>query len=408
MNPFALLTLTLAAAIQASKSTRAVNALVVRVPMRRIFSQYSIGMLALAIGCGWVAAPLRAQSGQFYQVTTRGGVAWLLSPRGAPTLLLGLNRVLLITPSAPRTDLAPEYVDQRAAHLVSALEAAGFNTLGPDTDADLWHRGVPYTQTLELSRHLQADQQTSLVDVYAADYAEKLRALVEAACRPRAHDPDLVGYFSDDGLDWDPASHPTTALAYYLGLPLAAPGRQRATDFLRDRYHSDIAIFNRTWGIKVKDFIDAAFPAAPNAAAIHDAVAFANQVLLRYLQTASDAIHATDPNHLYLGASLGFAPATAASLEWNIPDVASVGLLPGQDPGAVLSGLQDITPHPLLLEAHGCDLPPASWRSMPGLAAWIGYVWSPSADWETGPCAAAMAAWAQINHAAAGAHNSAR
>lgn len=376
--------------------------------MRRIVSQYSTWILALALLWGLGRRVLCAQGSGFYQVVTRGGVAWLLSPRGTPTLLLGLNHALLITPSAPRTDLAPEYVDQRAAHILAALQAAGFNALGPDADADLWHRGVPYIQTLDLSRHLQAEQQTPLVDVYAPDYTQKLRSLVEIACRPRVRDPDLIGYFSDDGLDWDPASHPTAALSYYLGLPLSAPGRQRAMDFLRDRYHSDVAIFNRTWGVRVKDFLYVAFPAAPDAAAVHDAAAFADQVLLRYLQSAADAIHAVDPNHLYLGANLGFVPATAASLEWNIPDVASVGLLAGQDPSAVLSGLHDLTPHPLMLDIRGCALPPASEKKMPTLPAWIGYVWTPSSDWESGACAAAMPDWGQVNHAAAAQHAAAR
>ncbi|MGH9392692.1 MAG: hypothetical protein ACRD1E_00855, partial [Terriglobales bacterium] len=104
--------------------------------------QYSTLMLTCGLALALVAAPrlARAQGSGFYQVATRGGVAWLITPQGAPTLLLGLNRVLLVSASAPRTDLAPGYLDQRAAQLLGALRAAGFNALGPDADADLWHR----------------------------------------------------------------------------------------------------------------------------------------------------------------------------------------------------------------------------------------------------------------------------
>ncbi|MGH9395210.1 MAG: hypothetical protein ACRD1E_13635, partial [Terriglobales bacterium] len=105
--------------------------------------------------------------------------------------------------------------------------------------------------------------------------------------------------------------------------------------------------------------------------------------------------------------NLGFAPATAASLAWNIPDVATVGVGSGQDAATLLTSLHELTPHPLLLEAQGCATPSPSWRQMPDLPAWIGTVWSPSADWESGPCAAETSFWTTANRAAASAHGAA-
>ncbi|MGH3183119.1 MAG: hypothetical protein ACRDOE_14630, partial [Streptosporangiaceae bacterium] len=271
-------------------------------PKRKVAShrkvQYFIAAL-IAIAAAALAAQI--QDNGYYTVAERGGRAWLVTPAGSPVLVLALNHVHLISATAPRTDLAPAYVDQRAGQVLSWMQALGFNALGGDADADLWHRGLPYLELLDISHHLQAEQQTPMVDVYAADFAGQVAALAQAACVPRARDPELIGYFSDDGLDWDPSLHAAEMLRYYLKLPLSAPGRQRAMDYLRIRYGSDIRAANRAWGVKARDFLELSTPAPGGEAAFAaDAAGFANQVLVRYLQTTADAIHAADPNHLYL------------------------------------------------------------------------------------------------------------
>ena len=364
------------------------------------------GLLAPTWPAGKTARPPRQASGDaVYQLTRLNGVSWLVAPNGSRGLLLGLNHVHLVSASAPRTDLAPAYVDQRAAEILAGLRQDGFNALGGDSDADLWHRGLPYVQTLDLSLHLQADQQTPFFDVYAPDFRARVQALAQAACAPRARDPELIGYFSDDGLAWEP-SRPGQAVAllrYYLGLPLASAGRRRATDFLRIRYNSDIGAVKRAWGVKARDFLNLTGPgrgAAAQAAFAADAAGFAERVLLRYLGAAAEAIHAADPNHLYLGATLQPAAAEASGTG---ADVTSVAVADAADVAAVVALLRRHPRHALLVRVAGCD-PPPDLRPLLAAPAVVGTLWSPSGDWQSGACAAQAATWAQLNHAASALH----
>lgn len=325
--------------------------------------------------------------------------------------MFAVNHIRLVTASAPTTDLAPAYVDARTLAMVNMLKQWGFNAIGGDADADIWHRGLPFIESLDLSRHLQAMAQTAVFDVYAPTFAAQVDQIVTDACAPRAADPELIGYVSDQGLDWDPVRHPATVLAFYLSLPLQAPGRQRAMDFLRLRYDDDVRPLNRAWGTRAKDFTELAPPpsAAANPAFVHDAEPFAEQVLVRYMQAAANAIHQADPNHLYLGANLAAnprglpRPQTNLALAWNVADVASFRAPDSAIP-AFVAALTTVVHRPLLLRFEGCAATAAEaglFRA-PNL---IGYVWTPAPDWQAPACAALAASqWWPLNRAAATLH----
>jgi len=369
------------------------------VRMRRL--QYSILLLGtlVLLTSNWQLATGNSAAGDsgFYRLGTSHGAARLLAPDGQAMPLLAADHIHLISPSAPRTDLAPDYVDQRSEAILAGLRAAGFNALGGDADADIWHRGLPFIESLGISAHLQANQQTALFDVYAPDFPAQVAALAQAACAPEAGDSQLIGYLSDEGLTWDPARHAALVLSYYLQLPQGAPGRERAEDYVRIRYHSDIRRLDQAWGGTAKDFIALAVPGAntaPFAAFAADAAPFAQQVLIRYLQVVANAIHAADPNHLYLGAELD---PGADTLAWTVPDVDSVQVSPAEDPRPVIAAL----PRPALAIEAGCGAVSAATQAMFSLPTLVGYVWSPAGDWQSGACAAqAAGAWAGVNRQA--------
>ncbi|HEY7837112.1 MAG TPA: hypothetical protein VIC54_00780 [Terriglobales bacterium] len=357
-----------------------------------------LGALVLLTGNWQLATGNSAASASgFYRLATSTGPARLLAPGGEPMPLLAADHIHLISPSAPRTDLAPDYVDRRSQAILAGLRAWGFNALGGDTDADVWHRGLPFIESLGISAHLQANQQTALFDVYAPDFPAQVAALAQAACAPEAGDSQLIGYLSDEGLTWDPAPHAALVLSYYLQLPQGAPGRERAEDYVRIRYHSDIRRLDQAWGEAAKDFIALTVPAANTrqfAAFAADAAPFAQQVLVRYLQVVANAIHAADPNHLYLGA--GLDPG-ADGLAWTVPDVDSVRLSPAADPGPIITAL----PRPALAMETGCGAVSVATQAMFSLPTLVGYVWIPAGDWQSGACAAqAAGAWAGVNRQA--------
>lgn len=344
-------------------------------------------VLVVLTAGGWQLAI----AGGFFRLTAGSTPVHLVAPDGQPFRLRAADHVHLISASAPRTDLAPAYVDQRSTAIIHGLHAWGFNALGGDSDADIWHRGLPFIQSLGIAAHLQANQQTPLFDVYAPDFPAQVQALVQTACAPEVNDHELIGYLSDAGLSWDPARQAAPVLSYYLSLPASAPGRQRAQDYVRLRYGSDIKRLNRAWGEKAGDFIALTLPAGNAVQFEADAAPFAQRVLVRYLQVVANAIHAADPNHLYLGAEL--EPGDSAPA-WMIPDVDSVRLSPAQDPAPVAAAL----PKPVLAVEDGCGPVSAATRALLAIPNIVGYIWSPDGDWQSGACAAqAVGAWAGMN-----------
>jgi len=360
--------------------------------------QYSGRVLPLA--CATLALAfafvLSGQEGTgFYRLAQRGGAQLFVSPAGTPEKLAALNHVHLVSASAPQTDLSPAYVDQRSQAIIAALRADGFNALGGDTDADVWHRGLPYLEDLDISGHVQADQQSPAIDVYADTFATEVAALASSACAPRAADPDLIGYISDESLAWDPGLHPTAVLAYYLSLPISARGHLRAVDFLRERYHSQIAGLNRAWGVKVKDFIYIAPPSTLTPAYTADGAAFAAPVLARYLQVTANAVRAADGRHLFFGAGLVPSPATPAEI-WKISDLALVRAPGFAAAPALASQVAADTGAAVVVSVGGCDNPSplAALSSDPSVA---GVIWNPDSDWQSGRCAAAAQQWRTLN-----------
>jgi hypothetical protein len=360
--------------------------------------QYFTLAAALALGLRAPRAPsLPAAAGAFH-LARRGGRAALVTPAGHALWLRALDHVYLYPPGAPAPGLPPAAIDQRGAAILQALRADGFNALGGDADPELWRRGVPFIQSLHLTRLLEGSQGGAMVDVYAPGFAAQVRELAMDACAPQARDAGLIGYLTDDSLPWDPLDHAGAVLAFYLRLPLQAPGRQRALSYLQDLYAGNIRRLDRRWGLRAKSFPDVQAPRHPSAAADQainaDGARFAQDVLVRYLRVAADAVHAADPRHLFLGVPLPFQPSAPGSPEaaiWTIADVNVIRFRPRQDPVAALTAL---TPRPVLALWQGCGTPPspAAVRS-PRL---IGWIWSPTGDWRQGRCAQAARLWSKL------------
>lgn len=379
----------------------------------------TVALLGFGLGefaHGRAVQPQRAIA--YFRIGTGSQASQLLSPEGEVFHLRALAGLRLVSPAGPRTDLSPAYVDQRAGAILTGLRQLGFNTIGGESDADLWHRGVPYIETLDLAAHLAAQQQQPVVNVYDPGFVAAARAWAEMACAPRAGDPTLIGYLSDTALDWDQPAPAARLLTEYLALPAGTAGRERAEDYVRIRYGSDIQKLNRAWGTRVSDFISLQVPAATNPAATaafrRDAAPFAARVLARYLQTAADAIHAADANHLFLGASLsapaepGLAqggssatvpsPQSNAALLWQIADVASVTVAENQDIAQAVDRIRHITSRPILLRVEGCSPDPSSLAPALRQPGVMGYVWAPAGPWETGNCSLqAHTFWRSLN-----------
>jgi len=276
-----------------------------------------------------------AQEG-FFRAENRNGVWWVIDPQGEATLSLGVDNISYESDRIRGTGVCPycealgkSYPDRNAWGLaaLARIRQWGFNTLGAWSDPVLWTHGVPYTVILDVAARAGADwQQRRPADYFDARFERAAAELAGKICQPRRFDHMLLGYFSDNELRWGPDwGGKETMLELYLKLPAGATGRLRAGEFLRQRYENVIGKLNQAWGVSATSFEELPAPGTTEAYKT-DAAAFLEIAANRYFEVCEQAIHAADPDHLYLGARFAGLPPEAALRGAHHADVVSINV----------------------------------------------------------------------------------
>jgi len=258
------------------------------------------------------AAQERPNGAGNFRVEERRGIWWLIDPAGKPMISAGVDQIAYEPDHIQGTGPAPYleavrkiYPDRKAWDLgaLDRLRMWGFNTIGAWSDDELWNFGVPYTVILDIATRSGADwQHGKVADFFDGRFERTAANVAGLACRPHSHDPQLIGYFSDNELRWGADWRgKEDILQMYLAFPEGAPGRKRAIDFLRERYGNDLAKLNQAWGTSAPDFGHLRADSTTEAFK-RDSDAFLELVAARYFDVCARAIHKADPNHLYLGA----------------------------------------------------------------------------------------------------------
>jgi hypothetical protein len=283
-----------------------------------------------------VAAPPLPAAGRYIRVAQRSGVWWFVSPSDHLMLSAGVDNISYHGDEIHGTAVHPYfdyvskiYANQNvwAAAELSRLRLWGFNTIGAWSDPVLWNRGMPYTVILDIATRSGANWLTGVpVDVYSSRFTRTAAEIAKRECAPRAHDPYLLGYFSDNELRWGPDWRgKQNMLAMYLSLPESSPGRQHAIAFLKKKYSGRIQSLNGAWRVHASSFGN-----IPSQADTHayqaDSAEFLEMVADRYFQVCARAIHEADPNHLYLGAKFAGLPPEPVLRASHFADVVSVDI----------------------------------------------------------------------------------
>jgi len=301
--------------------------------------------------------PTYAQEG-FFHAENRNGIWWLIDPRGVATLSLGVDNISYESDLVRGTGaclycdaLDKIYPDRNAWGLeaLARIRQWGFNTIGAWSDPILWTHSVPYTVILDIAARAGADwQQRRPADYFDARFEKAATELAEKICQPRRFDHMLLGYFSDNELRWGPDwGGKETMLEMYLKLPAGATGRLKAGQFLRERYENDIVRLNQAWGVSASSFDELPAPASTEAYKA-DAAQFLEIVANRYFEVCEQAIHAADPNHLYLGARFAGLPPEAALRGAHYADVVSINVY-SFDPRSTVQAVFKATGRPVIV-----------------------------------------------------------
>ena len=230
------------------------------------------------------------------------------------------------------------------------LRAWGFNTIGAWSDRRLEAPPtLPYTIVLDIAARAGASWLHGRpADFYSPHFAAVARRMARQLCSPHAGDRNLVGYYSDNELRWGADWRgQQTLLEMYLRLPASAPGRKAAIADLRREYFGRIASLNHAWGTHNSGFRQLT-QMGKTSAYRSDARHFLRQAAGRYFKICAAAIHAADPNHLYLGSRIAWpwAPAVLAAAHWA--DVVSVNIY-ARDPRPVAARAYRLSHRPVLI-----------------------------------------------------------
>lgn len=314
--------------------------------------------LALCVICLFLTPTRLFGAAGYFRVEQRGGVWWFVSPSGQLAISSGVDNVSYRGDVIHETTIHPyfEHVSKLyptenawGKAEINRLRSWGFNNLGAWTDPSLWTYKMPYTVILDIAARSGANWLKGIpVDVYSPNFEATAQKIAEKECAPRVKDPYLLGYFSDNELRWGPDwRSKQNMLTMYLSLPSTAPGRQHAIEFLKKKYSDRIQQLNQAWGVRATSF--GGVPSEATTQAFQaDNAEFLSMVARHYFEVCAHAIHAADPNHLYLGAKFAGMPPDPVLLASQTSDVVSVDVY-SFDPRPIVEHIYKLSHRPILV-----------------------------------------------------------
>lgn len=278
------------------------------------------------------AGPLTIGDRTFVQVNGKPGfwrtgrtsdnVWWFISPDDK---LEFLNTVTTVQPfQLGRRKAGPHYVSRDwngeydvnsgdlkawAGTTLARVRDAGFKGLGAWCNPVFHGLDVSITRDLNLWAH--ADYADRLL--YSPNWTPTIEEAVRRQVTPLANNRNLVGYYTDNELDWsDSGAGPA---AYFNNLPATDPNKRKVVEVIR-RLWPEIAEFNVAFRTKLESW-DALYELPTLSHEPAEAYgklldAWTEQLASDYHRITSELVRKYDPNHLVLG--VRFKGSTTASI----------------------------------------------------------------------------------------------
>ncbi|HEX8910831.1 MAG TPA: hypothetical protein VF796_00630, partial [Humisphaera sp.] len=283
---------------------------------------------------------LRGTDGFWRVGQDAAGVWWFVSPAGDAEFL---NTVTTVQPFLKgRQRDAADYVsrdwagggdrdaelDRWAQATLARVRDAGFKGVGAWSHPVLHKFDVPITRDLNVWTWLR-ERSTKL---YSPEWAATAEATIQAQVVPLRENRNLVGYYTDNELDWgDAAVGPGV---YFDDLAPTDPNRAAVHRVIRATWPT-VEAFNADWKASLRGWDDLdgwkALPREAGDAYRKLGTAWLSQLATDYFRMTTSLVRKHDPNHLILGvrfrgymvpevvaAHRGFADAV--SVNYYVPD----------------------------------------------------------------------------------------
>jgi hypothetical protein len=281
-------------------------------------------------------SPLRQIHGQpgFWRLgQDQAGVWWWVSPSGK---LEFLNTVTTVQPEQDGRErnsvryvssdwdgrYQPKDLDRWASATLRRVLDSGFKGLGAWCNPAFHSLDVPMSQDL----NLWAWVTDSSKRFYSPEWAPMAEQAVKAQVPPLRDNPNLLGYFLDNELDWgDGFSGPS---AYFDDLPNSDPNRRQVIQTIHFVWpHLDE--FNIAWNSKLTNWSQleswSTFPREQADAYDRLSAAWLSHLAGDYFRLTTTIVRKYDPNHLILGVRFkGFAPEEVVSASRDYTDAQSL------------------------------------------------------------------------------------
>jgi hypothetical protein len=266
------------------------------------------------------------------------GAWWFVSPKGDAEFL---NTVTTVQPSLKgRQQNGADYIssdyrpvaatagdearelDRWAEATLRRVREVGFKGLGAWSHPVLHKFDVPMTRDLNVWTWLRE----RTVRLYSPEWAAVAEATIRTQVDPLRDNRNLVGYYTDNELDWGDGS--VGPGVYFDGLTPADPNRARVTQVIRQTWPT-LAAFNADWNAQLVDWSDVdawpTLPREPSDAYRKLGSAWLTTLAGDYFRVTTALVRKHDPNHLVLGVRYrGFIPPEVVAAARPHTDAQSV------------------------------------------------------------------------------------
>jgi agarase len=286
---------------------------------------------------GW--RKLKGKKTGFFHTEKIRGRWWFVTPDGNAFISKGIDT---ITPGGARGAAQdPAVQAQWVKNTAQQLRDWNFNTIGAWSNAGLFKADLPYTLIVGTGSRRRgaqgaASNASPVTDYFSEEFLTAADQAAKRACESRAGDPWLLGYFTDNELNWThnkiswkgptPWDLPDSMLETYLKMPASSAGFKKADEFMKTR------------GL------------IPGAVTEDDMAGFEEIVMAQYARVSREAIRRYDKNHLVLGCRFaGHAPEPVLRGLAPYFDVVSFNHYGPHPPAWKMKQIGDVTGRPFMI-----------------------------------------------------------
>jgi hypothetical protein len=245
---------------------------------------------------GWLM--LKGKKTGFFHTQQINGRWWLVTPEGNVFFSKGVNHVSPAGDGGPRTPRAPASDSaQWAEATAEQLRGWGFNTIGGWGDPQMYAAHIAYTVMVGAARTARRLPSSSneVPDYFSEEFRTSTDGLAQKLCAPRANDPWLLGYFTDNEQAW------TTTKMYATWRIKAGNGENPPWNLLQSFLETYLKMPPTSAGYKKANEYLKMHRLKMGAYTEDDIEGFQELVAAEYARVCREAIRRYDPNHLILG-----------------------------------------------------------------------------------------------------------